>query len=123
MLVQPTEGELEIFKVLWKEGPSSVRMVNEILSSEREIGYTTTLKLMQIMHDKGFLDRDTTNRSHIYIPLIKEKDMKGSMLNKFVKNTYEGSTSSLIMQALGNNKMTNSELKEIKALIQKLENQ
>lgn len=122
-MIQPTEAELTILKVLWREGQSSVRSVNEKLSVGKDIGYTTTLKFMQIMHEKGILDRDTSQRSHIYFPLVKEKDIKGSMLNNFMRSAFEGSASQLIMQALGNNKMSNDELDEIKALINKLENQ
>lgn len=120
-MIQPTDSELEILKVLWKEGSSSVRKVNEILSAEKEIGYTTTLKFMQIMHEKGLLDRDTSQRSHIYFPLVKENDIKGNMLKSFMKNAFEGSASQLIMQALGNSNMSEVELQEIKALIQKIE--
>ena len=120
-MIQPTDSELEILKILWREGASSVRTVNEALSKEKETGYTTTLKFMQIMHEKGLLDRDTSQRSHIYHSLVAEKDIKGSLLKTFTKNAFEGSASQLILQALGNNKMSNDELKEIKALINKLE--
>lgn len=122
-MIKPTDSELEILKVLWKEGPCSVRQVNELLSFDKEIGYTTTLKLMQIMHDKGMLSRDTSQRSHIYTPTLKEREVKGSMLKNFMNNAFEGSASKLIMQALGNHKMSDNELEEIKALINKLENE
>ena len=121
-MINPTDSELEILKVLWKKGPSSVREVNEFLSKDKDIGYTTTLKFMQIMHDKGFLDRDTSKRSHIYFSLVKEKDTKGSLLNNFMDAAYEGSASQLILQALGNSQMSKEELHEIKALISKIEN-
>ena len=122
-MIKPTDSELVILKLLWKEGPSSVRSIHDTLSTEKEIGYTTTLKFMQIMHEKGILERDTSQRSHIYFPIVKEQDIKGSMLKNFVQNAFEGSASNLILQALGNNKMTENELGEIKALINKLENQ
>jgi len=122
-MIQPTDSELEILKVLWKEGPSSVRLVNNILSEHKPIGYTTTLKFMQIMHDKGILERDTSERSHIYKPLVNEQSIKQSMLKRLMKSTFEGSASKLIMQALGNHKMSHEELDEIKALINQLENQ
>ncbi len=122
-MIQPTDSELSILKVLWKEGRSSVRQVNETLSQGKDIGYTTTLKIMQIMHDKGLLDRDTSKRSHIYFPLVSEKDIKGSLLHNFTKTAFEGSASQLIMQALGNSKMSDKELQEIKDLIQKIEKQ
>lgn len=121
-MIQPTDSELEILKVLWREGPSSVRLVNSILSEDKPIGYTTTLKFMQIMHEKGILERDTSERSHIYKPLVNEQSIKQSMLKRFMKSTFEGSASKLIMQALGNHKMSNEELDEIKALINQLEN-
>lgn len=119
---QPTEAELAILKVLWKQGPSSVRSVNDILSSEKEVGYTTTLKIMQIMYEKGILDRDTSKRSHIYIPLLAEQDVKSSLLKKFMNSAFEGSASAMIMQALGNESMTEDELDQIKTLIDQLEN-
>ncbi|WP_235298218.1 BlaI/MecI/CopY family transcriptional regulator [Portibacter marinus] len=121
-MIHPTDSELEILKVLWKEGECSVRKVNNILSQNKDIGYTTTLKLMQIMHEKGLVDRDTSQRSHIYIALVKESDTKENLLSSFMKTTFEGSASQLIMQALGNNKMSEAELKEIKDLIDKIEN-
>lgn len=121
MPIKPTESELEILQVLWQCGPSTVRQVNEKLSEKKETGYTTTLKLMQIMAEKGMLERDEQARSHIYKPLLKEKETQGHLLSRFLDATFKGSASSLVMQLLGNNPATKEELKEIKSLIEKLE--
>lgn len=121
--IRPTEAELEILQVLWEEGPSSVRQVNQLLNEKRDIGYTTTLKLMQIMLDKGLVRRTTDTRSHIYSAQVKESDTQSELLNKFLESAYRGSASKLVLQVLGNHKASQEELKEIKALIDKLENQ
>ena len=118
---RPTDAELEILQVLWENGPSSVREVNEVLNSKREVGYTTTLKLMQIMLDKGLLERDTASRSHIYAPVALETDIQSQLLNRFLQSTFRGSASKLVMQLLGNHTATSEELEAIKALIDQIE--
>jgi len=118
---QPTESELEILQVLWELGPSTVRVVNDILSQKRDIGYTTTLKLMQIMLEKKLVKRNDKSRTHIYSALANEKDTQNSLLDKFVNATFKGSTMKLVMQALGNQNTSKEELDEIKALINKIE--
>lgn len=120
--IKPTDAELEILQVLWDDGPSSVRFVNEKLSINKDIGYTTTLKLMQIMNEKGLTTRDTSSRTHIYSAAIKEKLIKNNLLSTFIKATFKGSTAQLVMQALGNHKTSPEELKEIKEMIKNLEN-
>ena len=121
-LPKPTESELEILQVLWQEGPSSVRFVNDRLNQRREIGYTTTLKLMQIMYqEKGLLDRNAESRSHIYSAAVSEADIQQQLLKKFVDTTFRGSAMNLVLQALGNHKTSSEELEEIKALIKKIE--
>jgi predicted transcriptional regulator len=117
----PTESELEILQILWQEGPCPVRKVNEILNQAREVGYTTTLKIMQIMTEKGLVERDTSQRTHIYKALVKEKDTQKNLLRTFVDKTYRGSTMSLIMQALGNQEASKDELDKLKEIIQSLE--
>lgn len=119
----PTESELEILQVLWQNGPSSVRKVNEILNNKREVGYTTTLKIMQIMTDKELVGRDTSQRTHIYHALAQEKDTQGNLLDSFIEKTYRGSTMRMIMQALGNQETSKKDLKVLKDLIEKIENQ
>lgn len=121
MKIKPTDGELEILQVLWKRGPSSVREINEVLNEKREIGYTTTLKLMQIMVEKGIVLRDTSSRSHIYFAGIKETDTTNTLLKDFINATFHGSAMSMVMQALGNTKATPEEIQELKSLIKNLE--
>ena len=119
---KPTDAELEILQVMWVHGPSSVRFINDQLNQKREIGYTTTLKLMQIMLEKGLLHRDTENRSHIYEVTVSEEVTQQLLLEEFVENTFRGSAMKLVMQALGNHSTSDSELEAIKSLIQQLEN-
>lgn len=119
--IQPTDSELEVLQILWEHGPNSVRFVNEQLNKQREVGYTTTLKIMQLMVEKGLATRDTTSRTHIYEANVKEKETQSSLLNSFVRTTFRGSALKLIMQALGNHQTSKEELNEIKALIKKIE--
>jgi BlaI family penicillinase repressor len=123
MKFKPTEGELEILQILWSDGPSSVRSVNEKLNESKKVGYTTTLKLMQIMNEKGLTERDTSSRTHIYHAAIKESATKNGLLSKFIDATFQGSAAQLVLEALGNNNTTPEELEEIKALINKIENE
>ena len=119
--IKPTESELEILQVLWQYGPSTVRLVNDKLNEAREVGYTTTLKLMQIMAEKGLADRDTSQRTHIYKPVVTEAETQQNLLNRFVDTTFRGSAMKLVMQALGNHNASETELDEIKALIEEIE--
>ena len=121
MQVKPTDSELQILTVLWEKGPSSVRDVHNILSEERDLYYTTTLKTMQVMVDKGLLTRDTTQRSHIYDAKIKKKDVEKNLIEKLAGAVFKGSASQLIISALGNSKPSKDELEEIKALIDQLD--
>ena len=119
--IKPTEAELEILHILWQNGKSSVRIVNEKLCENREIGYTTTLKMMQMMFEKGLLQRDDTARTHIYTPAMPQEDTQKHLLNHFVDSAFKGSAMQLVMQALGNHDASKDELAEIKALIQQME--
>lgn len=119
--LKPTDSELEILQVLWDNGPSSVRYVNENLNTTKEVGYTTTLKLMQIMNEKGLTVRDTTSRTHVYTAAIKEIAAKNNLLAKFIDSTFQGSAAKLVMQTLGNNETTQEELAAIKIMIKNLE--
>ena len=121
--IKPTESELQILKIIWENGPSTVRMINDKLNQEREVGYTTTLKIMQIMTEKGLLNRNTDSRTHVYHASIEESKMQKQLLKKFVDTTFRGSAMSLVMQALGNHKASPEELEEIKSLIDKIEKQ
>ncbi len=120
-LPKPTEAELEILQVLWQYGPSTVRFINDKLSERREVGYTTTLKLMQIMLEKGILDRNTDSRVHVYRAIVGEGDTQQQLLDQFVEAAFRGSAMKMVMQALGNHKTSKAELDEIKALIDKIE--
>ncbi|NNE25412.1 MAG: BlaI/MecI/CopY family transcriptional regulator [Saprospiraceae bacterium] len=119
--IKPTESELEILQVLWQNGPSSVRVVNDVLNESRDVGYTTTLKIMQIMTEKGLVTRNTESRTHIYHTAVQENDTQKSLLDSFIEKTYRGSAMRLVMQALGNQKASPEELEELKAIIDKLE--
>jgi BlaI family penicillinase repressor len=119
---EPTRSELEILQVLWEHGPSTVRFVNDILNEQkREVQYTSTLKLMQIMADKGLLTRDESQMKHIYSAAQEETKMKGVLLEKFVDTMYKGSASSLLIQLLGNKKTSKKEIAAIKELLKKLD--
>jgi len=122
--VEPTKSELEILQVLWQYGPSTVRFVNDHLNEQkREVHYTSTLKLMQIMVEKGLLNRDDSQMKHVYSTAVEEDKTKGFLLDKFVNTMYNGSASSLMMQLLGNKKPSKKELDAIKELIKKMDQQ
>lgn len=123
MIPKPTDSELEILQVLWENGPSSVRFVNDQIAERRDVGYTTTLKLMQIMYEKGLVGRNTDARSHIYEAAIERDATQRNLLGTFVNNVFSGSAMDLVMQALGNHKASKGELDQIKALIEKMENE
>lgn len=118
---KPTESELEILQILWENGPSTVREVHEQLIKKKESGYTTTLKLMQIMYEKGLVKRDDTNRSHIYEAVISQDKTRKVMVDKLIKTLFQGSSSKLIMQALGNHKATKEELLAIRKYLDEME--
>ena len=118
---KPTESELEILQVLWLNGPSTVRFVNEQLSEKKETGYTTTLKLMQIMHAKEMLTRDDSTRTHVFAAAISEDVTKQQLLDKFLDATFSGSATKLVIQALGNSKTSKAELNQIRELLDQLE--
>jgi BlaI family penicillinase repressor len=121
-MIKPTEAELEILKVLWQHGPSTVRFVNDILNSKREVGYTTTLKFLQIMNEKGLTVRDTDNKTHVYKAVINEADTKNRLIDDFVNNVFHGSAMNMVMQALGNQKISNADINDLKSIIEKIEN-
>jgi len=123
---QPTESELQILQVLWATGPCTVRQVNEQINhslnpSDKNQGYTTTLKLMQIMTTKSLVIRDTSNRTHIYAAACTEEDTQSTLLQSFVDKAFKGSAASLVMQALGDHQASKAELSAIKNLIVQLE--
>ncbi len=119
-LPEPTRAELEILQILWEFGPSTVRFINDKLNEQRDVNYTSTLKQMQIMTEKGILKRDESAMKHIYIPVEAELKTKDQLLNRFVNTLYKGSASSLVMQLLGNEKTSKEELAAIKKLLDNL---
>ena len=121
---EPTRSELEILKVLWQHGPSTVRLVNDKLNEQtRAVQYTSTLKLMQIMYEKGMLKRDDSNMKHVYSPTEEEQKTKNDLLEKFIDGMYNGSASNLVMQLLGNKKTSKKELQAIKDMLNKMDTQ
>lgn len=118
---KPTEAELSILQILWQYGPSTVRFVNEKLNIEKKVGYTTSLKTMQIMHEKKLVKRNEENRTHIYEANVKEEDTQKQLLDRFLDKTFKGSAMKMVMQALGNRKTSKKELDEIRNLLDKLE--
>lgn len=119
---KPTEAELEILSILWQLKEASVRQVHERLAETKDTGYTTTLKIMQIMHAKGMLARDEENRTHIYRPLVKQGDTQKSLLKNLLSTAFGGSSKSLVIQALGQEKPSKEEMDEIRAFLDNLEN-
>ena len=115
---KPTESELEILAVLWANQHATVRTVHEELAKTKEAGYTTTLKLMQIMHEKGLVTRNTDSKTHIYTAAIDKEKTQMQIVNKLITNLFTGSSAEMVMQALGGNKTTTAELKKIEELIE-----
>jgi predicted transcriptional regulator len=121
-LPEPTRAQLEILQVLWKHGPSTVRFVNDQLNLQKQsLSYTSTLKLMQIMHEKGILQRDESSMTHIYSTRLEEGKTKGVVLRKFVDAMYNGSVKSLMLELLGNQDASGKQWDKIKDLLIQLE--
>jgi len=119
---EPTKSELEILQVLWKNGPSTVRFVNDYLNEQkRSVQYTSTLKLMQIMTEKEMLLRDASSMKHIYSAAMEENQTKSVLLDKFIDTMFNGSSTSLMMQLLGNNKTSQEELDAIRTMLDQLD--
>lgn len=118
---RPTESEVEILSLLWTNGPSTVREVHTRLKDSRDVGYTTVLKLMQIMFEKGLLIRDESNRSHIYRPRQKAEKTQKSLVKHMLTRVFSGSVENLIVQALSAKKATPEELAEIRRMLDELE--
>ena len=119
-LPRPTDSEVAILRVLWTRGPSTVRQVHEALSESRdfETGYTTTLKLMQIMADKGLLTRNASERTHVYTARLPQDQTQRLLVTDLVDRAFGGSAAALVMQALATRSITAEELQEIRQLIQ-----
>ncbi|MDQ0638047.1 BlaI family penicillinase repressor [Pedobacter sp. W3I1] len=117
--IKPTEGEMEILQVLWQKGNATVREVHEALN-KKDSGYTTTLKLMQILHEKGMVERDTNQKTHIYKALVSQDRTEKQLVNKMIDNVFNGSAARLVMQALGNHSASADEIDEIKKYLDSL---
>lgn len=120
---RPTDAELEILNVLWEHGPCSVRVVNEELQKVKEVGYTTTLKIMQIMAEKGLATRDTSKKKHLYTAAIPKETTQDHLLNKLADMAFGGNPIQLAMRALGEKRATKKELEELRALLDNMEEQ
>ena len=123
--VKPTESELEILNILWQRDNATVREVHEELSKSKDVGYTTTLKLMQIMHDKGLVRRDESMRTHIYQPAVNREKTQKHLLDKMIDTLFGGSSTQLVLQALGSGEqeLSAEELDQIQTLINNLKKQ
>lgn len=115
---EPTESEVEILQILWQKGSATVREVHEVLETRKDVGYTTTLKLMQIMVEKGIVDRDTSKRIHIYKPLIPQSSVENNLINKLRQKIFRGSASRLVIGALSSEPVSEEELEEIKEFLE-----
>ena len=120
--IKPTESELEILQILWAKGLATVREVHEELSATKEVGYTTTLKLMQIMHEKGIVKRDASMRTHVYQSAVNKEKTQKHLLSKMIDSLFGGSPTQLIIQALGDgkHKASKAELEKIQVLLDNL---
>ena len=118
---RPTDAELEILRVLWERGPSTVRAVHEALGPARGVGYTTVLKLMQIMAEKGLVARDESRRSHVYRARERAEVMQRRLVRDLLARAFGGSPGRLVLQALSSKKATPEELAEIRRLLDRLE--
>ncbi|MFI5156928.1 MAG: BlaI/MecI/CopY family transcriptional regulator [Chitinophagales bacterium] len=121
--IKPTESELEILQVLWSKESASVREVHEELAKNKDVGYTTTLKLMQIMHEKGLVKRDDSFKSHIYQAAVSKEKTQRHLLGRMINTLFGGSPTELVIQALGNHKASPDELQEIQQLLDNLKKQ
>ncbi len=119
--VRPTDAELAILRVLWERGPSTVRQVFEVLSAERELGYTTALKMLQIMDEKGLVQRDATDRTHVFSATQTRAETQRTMLDDLLDKAFGGSSSNLVMQALATRKASREELAEIRKMLDQAE--
>ena len=116
-LLRPTDAELAILRVLWSQGPSSVRQVHDVITAGRPLGYTTTLKMLQVMTEKGLVVREEQGRQHIYRARHAEADTQRKLVGDLVQRAFGGSAAKLVLQALSTHRTTPAELKEIQRLI------
>jgi BlaI family transcriptional regulator, penicillinase repressor len=118
---RPTDAELAILRVLWESGPSTVRDVHQALRGSQATGYTTVLKLLQIMTDKGLVTRDESERAHVYAPRWSERRTQRQLLGDLVDRAFGGSSAKLVLHALADRPASSEELRDIRALLDALE--
>jgi predicted transcriptional regulator len=118
--VKPTESELEILAILWEKKHATVRAVHEELCKTKDAGYTTTLKLMQIMFEKNLVTRDDSSKTHIYTPAVTKEKTQKQFLNRMIDSLFAGSSADLVLQALGQTNASNDELDKIQKMIEDL---
>jgi predicted transcriptional regulator len=123
MQTPPTASELAILTILWERGPSSVRQVHKALSADKEVVYTTILKTMQVMLERGFVAREQQGRAHIYRAAVAREQTQDRLLDTFLKRAFGGSPKGLVMRALGNYRSSKEDIAELKALIDRIENE
>jgi len=123
--IEPTRAELEILRLIWQHGPSTVRFINGVLNQQgRNVNYTTTLKLMQVMAEKGILLRDQNQVKHVYRAAEDEQQTKRHLLDRFISMLYNGSAAKLMLHLIGekgHNKLSEAQLEEFKRLVSELE--
>ncbi len=120
-LLRPTDAELAILRVLWSRGPSTVRQVHEVISRDRETGYTTVLKLMQIMTEKGLVERDESERTHVYQARLTQEQTQQQLVDNLLEKAFGGSAAQLVMRALAAKEASADELAQIRQLLDELE--
>ena len=120
--IKPTEAELTLLNILWRMGPATVRQIHETVSQTQKTGYTTVLKILQIMHEKALVIRDESNRAHVYAPANSEMVTQSSLLKDLILKAFGGSTSKLVMRALDNS-TSKEEIEDIRKLLNELEQQ
>ena len=121
LFTKPTEKELEILQILWQSGPTAVKEVHEALGGDVNNGYTTILKLMQIMHEKGLVARKKSGKLHLYEALASREHTRQFMVGKMIDTVFQGSAMQLVISALGNTRSSKEELSEIRRYLEKLE--
>ena len=120
-LVKPTESELDILSILWEKENATVKEVHEIILKNKKIGYTTTLKLMQIMNEKGLVSRDIQSKKHIYTPLINKEKLQALYLSKMIQTLFGGSSTELVLQAIEKYPHTEKGLISIASMVKQLQ--
>jgi len=118
---KPTPSELEILQLLWNMGEAKVQSIHDELSKTKQTGYTTTLKIMQLMYEKKILSRRKEGKGHVYFTLVKEEDIQNTLVQQFIQQTFRGSAKKFVMQALGNKKTSKEEIDEIRSFLNELE--